>query len=81
MRWVRVSTVLLLAAAAVVGALAPVVLATGRGTFDDVAVALVVTTYTVVALVIELARPGHPVGRLMLVGATAWGGTGREVRG
>ena len=73
MRWVRVSSVLLLAAAAVAGALAPALLSSGRGTFDDLAVALVVTTYTVVAVVVELARPGHPVGRLMLTGACAWG--------
>jgi signal transduction histidine kinase len=73
MRWVRVSSVLLLAAVAVGGALTPVLLASGRGTFDDLAVALVVTTYIVVAVVIEIARPGHPVGLLMLAGATAWG--------
>ncbi len=73
MRWVRVSSVLVLGALAVAGALAPTLLATGRGRFDDVAIAVVVATYTVVALVVELARPGHPVGRLMLAGATAWG--------
>lgn len=73
MRWVRVSSVLLLGALAVAGALTPTLLATGRGRFDDVAIALVVATYTVVALVVELARPGHAVGRLMLAGATAWG--------
>lgn len=73
MRWVGVSSVLLLAALAIAGALTPALLATGRGRFDDAAIALVVATYTVVAVVVELARPGHLVGRLMLVGATAWG--------
>ena len=73
MRWVRVSSVLLIGALAVAGALAPTLVATGRGRLDDIAIALVITTYTVVALVVELARPGHPVGRLMLAGATAWG--------
>ncbi len=73
MRWVRVSTVLALGALAVAGALTPVLVATGRGRFDDVMIAVVVATYTAVAVVIELAQPGHPVGRTMLAGATAWG--------
>ena len=73
MRWVRVSTVLVLAALAVVGALTPVAVATGRSRFDDLAIAAVVATYTAVGVVIELVRPGHRVGRIMLAGATAWG--------
>ena len=73
MRHVRVSSVLLLGAVAVAGAATPTLLTTGRGRFDDVAIALVVATYIVVALVVEFARPGHRVGRLMLAGASAWG--------
>ncbi|CAN5755238.1 hypothetical protein BH24ACT8_BH24ACT8_16480 [soil metagenome] len=40
---------------------------------NELAVALAVSAYAVVALVIEFVRPGHRVGRLMLLGATAWG--------
>ena len=59
---------------AVTGALTSVVLARGQGSpVNELAVLLVVTVYAVVAVVINLARPGHRVGRLMLVGAAVWG--------
>lgn len=74
MRWVRVSLWLVVGGLTAAGATAPMLLAAGsRSGFDDAAVVLVVLTYTLVALVIVLARPGHPVGRLMLAGAAAWG--------
>jgi signal transduction histidine kinase len=61
----------------VVGALAAVAIArTGepeRVPVNEVAVALTVTTYAGVALLVGHARPGHRVGRLMLLGVTAWG--------
>ena len=74
MRTVRIPVVLLAGGMAVAGALASVVLSNGVGSqLNEVAIALAVTTYTVVAVIIVLARPGHPVGRLMLLGATTWG--------
>ncbi|MGI8986690.1 MAG: sensor histidine kinase [Nocardioidaceae bacterium] len=63
-------------AAAVLGALTAVVVATGAVSgvpANEIAIALAITTYAVLAGVIELARPGHRVGRLMLTGATSWG--------
>lgn len=74
MRSVRVALLLITAALAVAGAAAPVLLATrGRSAFDDVAIVLVVATYAAVGVVIQVARPGHAVGRVMLAGATTWG--------
>jgi hypothetical protein len=73
MRAIRVSTAPLLAALAIAGVVVAAVVTGSRPLVDDLAIGVVVTTYALVALVIELARPGHPVGRLMLAGATAWG--------
>ncbi len=74
MGWLRVSSSLLLGGVAIAGASSSVLLARGtRSDLDDAAIVLVVLAYTLVALVIVLARPGHPVGRLMLAGASAWG--------
>ena len=74
MRTVRATLTVISAALAVAGALAPpLVDAGGRRGVDDAAIVLVVATYAVVGAVIELARHGHPVGRLMLAGAVAWG--------
>ncbi|MFW5469046.1 histidine kinase [Knoellia sp. CPCC 206435] len=74
MRTVRVALTLVLAALAVACALVPPLFATaGRDAFDDAAIVLVIATYAAVGAVIELARPGHPVGRLILLGAVAWG--------
>ena len=73
MRAVRVSTATLVAALAVAGVVAAVVLTDSRSLADDLAIGLAVTTYALVGLAIELARPGHPVGRLVLAGSVAWG--------
>ena len=73
MRAVRVVTATLVAALAASGVVVAVAVTDTRPLADDLAIALVVTTYAVVGLVIELARPGHPVGRLILAGSAAWG--------
>lgn len=73
MRMIRPGAAALVAALAVAGAVTGVVATGSRDRFDDVAITLVIATYAVVALVIELARPGQRVGRLMLAGAAAWG--------
>lgn len=73
MRAVRVSTATLVAALAVAGVLGAVVATDTRPLADDLAIALAVTTYALVGLAIELARPGHLVGRLILAGSAAWG--------
>lgn len=44
-----------------------------RVPFNELAVAVVVTVYASVALLVTAVRPGNPVGRLMVLGATAWG--------
>ena len=44
-----------------------------RASFDDLVIVLAVAAYAAVGTAVELARPGHLVGRLMLVGALAWG--------
>ena len=68
------AAVLVAGVAAIAGAATAVVVAAGAGAaVDETAIALTVLTYTVVAVLIEHARPGHRVGRLMLFGATAWG--------
>jgi signal transduction histidine kinase len=66
----------LLAVVAVCGAAVPLTLSSARGDGlpqGEAAVALAITASAGVGLVIALARPGHPVGRLMLGGASAWG--------
>jgi hypothetical protein len=73
MRAIRVSTAPLLAALAIAGVVVAAAVTGSRPLADDLAIGVAVTTYAFVAVVIELARPGHPVGRLMLAGATAWG--------
>jgi signal transduction histidine kinase len=73
MRVIRPSAATLVAVLAVAGAVTGVVATGSRDGFDDVAITLVVAAYAGVALVIELARPGQRVGRLMLGGAAAWG--------
>ncbi len=70
---VRVVTASLVAALAVSGAVAAVVLTDTRALADDLAIALVVGTYAAVGLAVELARPGHLVGRLVLAGSLTWG--------
>lgn len=74
MRPVRAALATMGAALAVVGALLPPLLApAGRDPFDHAAIVLVVACYALVGAGIELVRPGHAVGRLMLAGAAAWG--------
>ena len=73
MRAVRVSTAMLVAALAVAGVVVALVATDTRPLGDDLAIALVVTTYALVGLTIELARDGHTVGRLVLAGSAAWG--------
>ncbi len=73
MRVLRVSVVLLVAGLAVAGAVSAVAVAGSRAAFDDLVIVLAVAAYAVVGTAVELARPGHPVGRLMLCGAAAWG--------
>jgi signal transduction histidine kinase len=71
---VRIAGVLAAGSIAVAGTLASVVLSNGVGSkLNELAIALAVTTYAVVGIVIMLARPGHLVGRLMLLGAATWG--------
>ncbi len=65
---------LLAGGTAATGALASLLLADGtRSTFDDFAIATVILTYTVVGIVLQVARPDNRVGRVMLAGAMAWG--------
>lgn len=74
MQGLRVPLALTLGGLGVAGAVTAPLLAGGtRNRLDETAIVLVVATYTVVALAIELARPGQPVARTMLAGATAWG--------
>ena len=56
------------------GAIASVVLARGPGApVNELAIVLAVAAYLSVGLVILIARPGHLVGRLLLLGGSAWG--------
>ena len=73
MRVLRLLAAPLLAAVAIAGAVVPTVATGSRSLPDDLAIVAVVTTYALVALAVELARPGHPVGRLMLGGSLEWG--------
>ncbi len=57
---------------AVGGALLSVLLAQGTPV-NELVILLVIACYTAVAVVIGIARPGHPVGRLMLTGTAVWG--------
>ncbi len=65
------------AVVALVGGLASVALARltqpAAVPWNEVAIALVIATYAMVAVVIRLAHPGHRVAGLMLLGACAWG--------
>ncbi len=73
MRATRLSAASLLAALAIAGSVIAGAAATGRPLADDVAIAVVVATYALVGLAVELARPAHPVGWLMRAGSAAWG--------
>ncbi len=66
--------VVLTALLAIGGALTSVLLAAPFGTpVNELAIFLVVAAYAVVAALVSLARPGHLVGRLMLLGSCVWG--------
>ena len=67
MRGFRVTVALLVAGSAVAGVVAAVALTGSRASFDDVVIVLAVAAYAAVGTAVELARPGHLVGRLMLV--------------
>jgi len=74
MRNARIVGVVLAGLLGVAGALTSVLLARGEGTpVNELAVLLVVTAYALVAITVSLARPGHPVGRLMVIGGCVWG--------
>ena len=73
MRGIREAAVLLVAGSAVAGVVTAVAVTGSRASFDDLVIVLAVAAYAVVGTAVELARPGHPVGRLMLLGALAWG--------
>jgi len=65
---------LLAGGTAAAGALASVLLADGsRSRLDDLAIAIVILTCTVVGVVLQTARPANRVGTVMLAGAVAWG--------
>lgn len=69
----RVSAGLTMAGTALAGAVTAVVATGSRARFDDAVIVLAVGAYAAVGLAVELARPGHAVGRAMLLGAAAWG--------
>ena len=73
MRVLRVSAVLLVAGLSVAGAVSAVAMTGSRAAFDDLVIVLAVAAYAAVGTAVELARPGHPVGRLMLCGALPGG--------
>ncbi len=73
MRGTRLAVALLVAGTAVTGVAAAVVGTGSRASFDDLVIVLAVAAYATVGTAVELARPGHPVGRLMLLGAVSWG--------
>ena len=74
MRRVSLWLALLAGGTAATGALASLLLSDGsRSRFDDLAIAAVILTYTVVGVVLQVARPENRVARVMLAGAVAWG--------
>ena len=73
MRGSRESAALLVAGLAVAGVVVAVAVTDSRASFDDLVIVLAVAAYAMVGTAVELARPAHPVGRLMLLGALTWG--------
>lgn len=69
----RVTGALAVAGLAVTGAVTAIVTTGSRARFDDLVIVLAVAAYAAVGTAVELARPGHWVGRLMLLGSAAWG--------
>jgi signal transduction histidine kinase len=65
----------LVASVTLAGATVPVVLAWGRGNGvpdGGIVVAVAIGAFVAVGLLIALARPRHPVGRLLIGGALVW---------
>ena len=59
---------------AAAGVVALLLLADGsRGRLDDLAIAAVILTYTLVGVVLAVARTGNRVGLVIVLGASAWG--------
>lgn len=74
MRRTRLWLALLAGGVAATGALVSLLLANGsRSRFDDLAIAAVILTYTVVGVILQVARPDNRVARVILGGALAWG--------
>lgn len=73
MHAVRTTVVLVAAVLAVAGAVAAAAITGSRADFDDLVIVLAVAAYAAVGTAVELARPGHLVGRVMVCGAAAWG--------
>ena len=73
MRSSRMWLAMLAGGVATTGVLAPLLLADGRGLFDDLAIAAVVLTYVIVGVVLQATRPDNRVGQVILAGALAWG--------
>ncbi|HEX6151084.1 sensor histidine kinase [Nocardioides sp.] len=73
MRATRLCAASLLAVLAITSAVVAAAADTGRPLADDVAIVVVVATYALVGVAVELGRPAHPVGWLMLAGSAAWG--------
>ena len=46
---------------------------TPAGSIEALAIATVILAYTVVGVVLQVARPENRVGRVMLAGAVTWG--------
>ena len=67
------TAVAIAAAAGAVTAVAVAASASPGPSANELAILLAVVTYAGVGLLVEHAHPGHRVGRLMLVGAAAWG--------
>jgi signal transduction histidine kinase len=71
-----VAAVATVALAGVAGAVVAVVISAGRGSsvfISEAVVAVAVLAYLAVAVVVSLAKPGHLVGRVALVGSAALG--------
>lgn len=74
MRVARTTGVVVGALLGVAGGTTSVVLASGPGAaVNELAILLVLLAYALVTVIIGVARPGQPVGRLMLYGTCLWG--------
>lgn len=74
MRVARTTGVVVGALLGLAGGTTSVVLASGPGAaVNELAILLVLLAYALVTVIIGVARPGQPVGRLMLYGTCLWG--------